>query len=134
MEKKVNKGAHANYDIELIITEKEYEDAKLIMIKEFQKDYEAPGFRKGAAPLDMVEKNIKPEHIDMGAYEKVINTGLQEILKEQPELKLIGEPYEFKQEKKDGKTVINLKLDIFPEVEVVNNDREYHFKDCDRIS
>ena len=39
-------------------------------------------------------------------------------------MKLIGEPYDLKQEEKDGTTVINLKLDIFPEVEVVNNDRE----------
>lgn len=124
MEKKVQKGKHANYDIQLTITPKEYEDAKLIMLKEFQKDYEAPGFRKGAAPLDMVEKNVKPEYIDIGAYEKLINIGLQEILKEQPELKLIGEPYDLKQEKKGDDTVIDLKLDIFPEVEIVNNDRE----------
>lgn len=124
MEKKVKKGTHANYEIQLIIEQKEYDDAKQIIIKEFQKDYETPGFRKGTAPLDMVEKNIKPEYIDIGAYEKVINIGLQELLKEQPELKLIGEPYDLKQEKKDDKIVVDLKLDIFPEVEVVNNDRE----------
>ena len=124
MEKQVKKWAHANYDIQLTITEKEFEDAKLIMLKEFQKDYEAPWFRKGSAPLDMVEKNIKPEYIDIGAYEKLINIGLQELLKEQPDIKLIGEPYDLKQEQKDGNTIMNLKLDIFPEVEVVNTDRE----------
>ncbi len=124
MEKQVIKWAHANYEIQLTITTKEYEDAKLIMLKEFQKDYEAPGFRKGSAPLDMIEKNIQPEYISVGAYEKLINKGLQEILKEQPDIKLIGEPYDLKQEKKDDNTIINLKLDIFPEVEVVNNDRE----------
>lgn len=124
MEKKVQKWTHANYDIQLTITPKEYEDAKLIMLKEFQKDYEAPGFRKWSAPLDMVEKNIKPEYISIGAYEKLINNWLQEILKEQPDLKLIGEPYDLKQDKKDENTVIDLKLDIFPEVEVINNDRE----------
>ncbi len=124
MEKQVKKWAHANYDIQLTITAKEFEDAKLIMLKEFQKDYEAPGFRKGSAPLDMVEKNIKPEYIDIGAYEKLINIGLQELLKEQPDIKLIGEPYDLKQEQKDGNTIMNLKLDIFPEVEVVNTDRE----------
>lgn len=124
MEKQVKKWAHANYDIQLTITTKEFEDAKLIMLKEFQKDYEAPGFRKGSAPLDMVEKNVQPEYISIGAYEKLINIWLQEILKEQPELKLIGEPYDLKQEQKDGNTIIDLKLDIFPEVEVVNTDRE----------
>ncbi|MEI6672605.1 MAG: trigger factor [bacterium] len=51
--------------MQLTITEKEFEDAKLTMIKEFQKDYEAPGFRKGTAPLDMVEKNIKPEYVSV---------------------------------------------------------------------
>ena len=76
MEKKVTKGSHANYDIQFIISNKEYEDAKLIMLQEFQKDYEAPGFRKWAAPLDMVEKNIKPEYLTIGAYEKLINRGL----------------------------------------------------------
>ena len=124
MEKKVTKWERANYDIQLIITDKEHADAKLTMIKEFQKDYEAPGFRKGAAPLEMVEKNVQPEYIAIWAYEKLINVGLQEILKEQPDLKLIGEPYDLKQEKKDDTTIINIKLDIFPEVEILNNDRE----------
>lgn len=124
MEKLVKKWAHANYDIQLTIPAKEFENAKLIMVKEFQKDYEAPGFRKGSAPLDMVEKNIKPEYISIGAYEKLINIWLQELLKEQPDLKFIGEPYDLKQEEKDGNTIMNLKLDIFPEVEVVSNDWE----------
>lgn len=124
MEKQVKKWTHANYGIQLTITDKEFEDAKLMMLKEFQKDYEAPGFRKGAAPLDMVEKNIKPEYVSTWAYEKLINKGLQEILKEQPDIKLIGEPYDLKQEKKEGNTIIDMKLDIFPEVEVVDNNRE----------
>lgn len=136
MEKKVTKSTQANYEIQFTITPKEFDDAKLIILKEFQKDYEAPGFRKGSAPLDMVEKNIQPEYISMGTYEKLINKGLQEILKDQPELKLIGEPYDLKQEKttdwkegapqggESGNTTITFKLDIFPEVEVINNDRE----------
>lgn len=124
MEKSVKKWTHANYDIQLIISEKEYEDAKTNILKKFQKDYEAPGFRKGSAPIAMVEKNIKPEMVSIGAYEQLINTGLQEILKEQPDLKLIGEPYDLKQEQKDGNTIVDLKLDIFPVVEMINNDWE----------
>ncbi|HBB03705.1 TPA: hypothetical protein DCZ39_02245 [Patescibacteria group bacterium] len=50
--------------MQITITTKEFEDAKLIMLKEFQKDYEVPGFRKGSAPLDMVEKNINPEYVE----------------------------------------------------------------------
>ena len=60
----------------------------------------------------------------MGIYEHLINKGLQEILKENENMRFIGEPYDLKQEQKDGKTHITLKLDIFPEVEVLNNDRE----------
>ena len=72
----------------------------------------------------MVEKNIKPEYLTIGIYEKLINKGLQELLKEQPDLKLIGEPYDLKPQQKDDQTIIDLKLDIFPEVEILNNDRE----------
>lgn len=124
MEKKVKKWDRANYDIQLTITTKEFDDTKLIILKEFQKDFEVQGFRKGSAPLDMVEKNVKPEYISIWAYEKLINIWLQELLKEQPDLKLIGEPYDLKQEQKDGNTVMDFKLDIFPEIEVINNDWE----------
>lgn len=72
----------------------------------------------------MVEKNIKPEYLTIGAYEKLINKGLQELLKEQSELKLIGEPYDLQPQQKDDTITIDFKLDIFPEVEVLNNDRE----------
>lgn len=39
-------------------------------------------------------------------------------MKANPELRFIGEPYDLKQDKKDETTVVTLKLDIFPEVEV----------------
>jgi FKBP-type peptidyl-prolyl cis-trans isomerase (trigger factor) len=39
-------------------------------------------------------------------------------------LTLIGEPYDLKPQQKDDQTIIDLKLDIFPEVEILNNDRE----------
>jgi len=37
---------------------------------------------------------------------------------------LIGEPYDLKQEQKDNTTIVDLKLDIFPEVEVINDQRK----------
>jgi len=42
MEKKVKKGSHANYEIQFTITTKEQDEAKQLILKEFQKDYEAP--------------------------------------------------------------------------------------------
>jgi FKBP-type peptidyl-prolyl cis-trans isomerase (trigger factor) len=100
MEKKFKKGNEANYEIELTITAAEQDEAKALLLKHFQKDFEMAGFRKGQAPIDVVEKNTKPEYLTMGIYEHLINKGLQELLKEHEELKLIGEPYDFKQEKK----------------------------------
>ncbi|MCX6823299.1 MAG: trigger factor [candidate division SR1 bacterium] len=122
MEKKFKKGPHANYEIEITISSAEQEEAKATILKHFQKDFEMPGFRKGMAPLDAVEKNTKPEYIQMGIYEHLINKGLQELIKDNDELKLIGEPYDFKQEKKGDDTVMTMKLDIFPEVEVLNDE------------
>lgn len=122
MEKKFKKWPHANYEIEITVTQAEQDEAKATILKHFQKDFEMAGFRKGMAPLDAVEKNTKPEYLTMGILEHLINKGLQELIKENDTLKLIGEPYDFKQEKKDDKTIMTMKLDIFPEVEVLNDD------------
>lgn len=124
MEKKFKKGPSANYEIEITISQAEQDEAKDIILKHFQKDFEMAGFRKGMAPLDAVEKNTKPEYIQMGIYEHLINKGLQELIKDNPELKLIGEPYDFKQTKEGDKTVMTMKLDVFPEVEVLNDERQ----------
>jgi trigger factor len=124
MEKKFKKADHANYDIELSFTSAEQDEAKSTMLKHFQKDFEMPGFRKGNAPMDVVEKNTKPEYLSAGIYEHLINKGLQELIKEEPSLRLIGEPYEFKQTVNGDVTTVTFKLDIFPDVEILNKDRE----------
>ncbi len=124
MEKTFKKGDHANYDITLTFSTAEQDEAKENMLKQFQKDFEMAGFRKGFAPLDVVEKNTKPEYLAMGIYEHLINKGLQALIKENEKLRLIGEPYDLKEEHKDDKIIFNMKLDVFPEVEVMNNDRE----------
>ncbi len=74
MEKKFTKKDQMNYEMQFIITPQEYTQAKDLILKEFQKDYEAPGFRKGFVPLDIVEKNIKPEYLQIGIYEKLLTT------------------------------------------------------------
>ncbi|MEI7562362.1 MAG: trigger factor [bacterium] len=124
MEKKIKKHNQANYEIQLIISSAEQDAAKETMLKHFQKDFEMAGFRKGAAPLDIVEKNTKPEYLTMGIYEHLINQGLQSIVKENETIRFIGEPYDLKQEQKDGNTTMTMFLDIFPEVEILNTDRE----------
>ena len=46
MEKKFKKGTEANYEIELTITAADQKEAKDLMLKHFQKDFEMAGFRK----------------------------------------------------------------------------------------
>lgn len=118
MKTSLKKGTGAFYDIELVLEAKDQDGAKVVALKEFQKDLQLPGFRKGFVPMHLVEEHIQPEYLTMGVFENLVNTGLQTLLKANPELRFIGEPYDLKQDKKDETTVVTLKLDIFPEVEV----------------
>jgi FKBP-type peptidyl-prolyl cis-trans isomerase (trigger factor) len=43
--------------------------------------------------MHIVEKNIEPVYIDMTITEHLINDAIQEILKENKDIKFIGEPY-----------------------------------------
>ena len=124
MQKKLTKGKESNYEIVLSVTEADNEKAKAHILKEFQKDLALPGFRKGFAPMNMVEENIKPEYLAIGMYENLINSALQEIIKESPMIRFIGEPYALDQKKEGDITTISLKLDVFPEVEIKDDKRK----------
>ena len=142
MQHKLTKWAQSCYDIELVVTTEDQEKSKEKILKNFQKDLELPGFRKGHAPMDKVEENVKPEYLAVGVYENLINSGLQELIKENPTIRFIWEPYDVNQKKatstnseqlttnskneEKGDTIITLKLDIFPDVEVVNEDWKKH--------
>ena len=118
MKTSLKKGTGAFYDIELILEAKDQDGAKAHVLKDFQKDLQLPGFRKGFVPMHLVEENIKPEYFTMGVFEHLVNDGLHAVLQANPELRFIGEPYDLKQDKKGDDTVVTLKLDFFPEVEI----------------
>ena len=124
MQKKLTKWVSSNYEIELIISPAELDKAKTSVIKEFQKDMELPWFRKWFVPLDMVESGIKPEYLQMWIYEEVVNLWIQETLQESPQIKFIWEPYDFNQKKEAEETIITMKLDAYPEVEIVDSNRQ----------
>jgi len=71
------------------VTTEDQEKSKEKILKNFQKDLELPGFRKGHAPMDKVEENVKPEYLAVGVYENLINSGLQELIKENPTIRFI---------------------------------------------
>lgn len=121
MKKNLVKGKNANYEISITVDTAEYTKAEEKAVKHFQKEFELPGFRKGAVPLHLVKEKIRPEYLTIGVYEEIINNGLQELLAENPDIRFIGEPYDINQDKKDDETTLTLKLDIYPHVEIKND-------------
>ncbi len=124
MQKKLTKWPSSNYEIELIVTPVELDKAKVSVIKDFQKDMDIPWFRKWFVPLDMVEKNVKAEYLQMWIYEEVVNLWIQEALKENTNIKFIWEPYDFNQKQENDDTIITMKLDAYPEVEILDSNRQ----------
>jgi trigger factor len=121
MKKNIVKGKNANYEISITVDTAEYTKAEEKAVKHFQKEFELQGFRKGAVPLHLVKEKIRPEYLTIGVYEEVINSGLQEILAENADIRFIGEPYDINQDKKEDETTLTLKLDIYPTVEIKND-------------
>ncbi len=124
MQKKLTKWVSSNYEIELIITPAELDKAKKEVIKQFQKDMDLPWFRKWFVPLDIVEKNVKAEYLQMWIYEEAVNLWIQETLKENAQIKFIWEPYDFNQKLEKEETIITMKLDAYPEVEITDSKRQ----------
>ena len=120
----LTKSNQSNYTLAISFTAQDEQKEKSHVLKQFQADMDIKGFRKGQVPLEMVEKNVQPEYLKMSILEHIANKGIQEALEKNPEIKFIGEPYEYKQDEKDGTTTITLKLDIYPEVEIKKDSRQ----------
>lgn len=123
MKKKVTKGKQSHYEIVLHIDTTDQNKAQQRVITHFQKDLQLPGFRKGFVPMNMVMEHIRPEYIQIGMLEQLINAGLQEVLKENPDVRFIGEPYDIKRDEKGEELQIAMFLDVYPEVEISGKDR-----------
>jgi len=120
----LTKSDKSNYVLEITFTNAEKEHGKGEILKHFQKDMNIAGFRKGQVPLSMVEKNVQPEYLNMSILEHIANHGIQEALKDNPDIRFIGEPYDYKQDEKGTSTSITLKLDVYPEVEIKKDTRK----------
>jgi len=55
-----------------------------------------PGFRDGHVPLDIVEKKVQPQYLEVAIYEEVIHAGTKVMLEENKEIKFIGNVYDLK--------------------------------------
>lgn len=82
------------------------------------------GFRKGHVPLAMVEEQINPQYLLMAIYGEAVDRSLKQIIAEQPEYRLIGEPYDLHQEPKDDTLMITYKIDLYPQAIVQSDNRQ----------
>jgi len=98
LKKQDNKVFTLNLEIKVADIKEEYQEH----LKKFQAEYEAKGFRKGKAPLEVVEQNINPEklfeevasHLISHAYgHKIEENGLKPII--QPQVKFINKDVDF---------------------------------------
>ena len=98
LKKQDNKVFTLNVEIKVADIKAEYQEH----LKEFQTNFETKGFRKGKAPLEVVEQNINPEklfeevasHLISHAYgHKIEEYGLKPII--QPQVKFLNKDVDF---------------------------------------
>ena len=86
MKYELTKWNNSNYEISITIPNEDSSKYKEKILKKIQQDMEVPGFRKGHAPLEMVEEKANPEYIKMGIYEEIVNEWLKKIIEERAQL------------------------------------------------
>ena len=118
MKHSLKKSTASNYEVEIIFSAEDQSHEKQHVLLSFQKDMEKPGYRKWHVPLDIVEKSVDEKYFEMAVTEHIINHALSEILSEHSDIKFIGEPYGYEQNKKGEDTIVKILLDVYPEVEI----------------
>ena len=118
MNKKLTEGKNCDYIITVNFWDEDKSKVRGHVLEHFAKDMKIPGFRAWKIPTHIVEKNIQPMYIEMAITEHLINDAIQDILKENKDIKFIGEPYGYETKEDKGTTVVTFHLDVYPEVKV----------------
>ncbi len=118
MNKKLTEGKNCDYIITVNFWDEDKSKVRGHVLEHFAKDMKIPGFRAWKIPTHIVEKNIQPMYIEMAITEHLVNDAIQDILKENKDIKFIGEPYGYETKEDKGTTVVTFHLDVYPEVKV----------------
>ena len=118
MNKKLTEGKNCDYIITVSFWDEDKSKVRWHVLEHFAKDMKIPWFRAGKIPMHIVEKNIEPVYIDMTITEHLINDAIQEILKENKDIKFIGEPHGYETKEDKWTTNVTFHLDVYPEVKV----------------
>lgn len=118
MNKKLTEGKNCDYIITVNFWDEDKSKVRGHVLEHFAKDMKIPGFRAWKIPTHIVEQNIQPMYVEMAITEHLINDAIQDILKENKDIKFIGEPYGYETKEDKGTTVVTFHLDVYPEVKV----------------
>ena len=118
MNKKLTEGKNCDYIITVNFWDEDKSKVRSHVLEHFAKDMKIPGFRAWKVPAHIVEQNIQPVYVEMAITEHLINDAIQDILKENQDIKFIGEPYGYETKEDKGTTTVTFHLDVYPEVKV----------------
>ena len=121
---KLTKGDQSNYMVTISFSEEDKKKERGHVIEMFKNYLDIPGFRKGHVPTALVEQKVSPAQIDAEIMEHIVDHAISNVLKENQEIKFIGSPYGFKDEKDGDTTKVTIYLDVYPEVEVKDKNWE----------
>ncbi len=118
---KLEKGSQSYYQIIISLTEKELEDYKELALAEFAKTFKKDGFRPGKVPAHIVKQEVNEVYLEMESMNDIVNDSIHQVMDNNKELKFIGQPYDMDRKKEDKTDLLSYKLDVYPEVEVLND-------------
>ncbi len=111
----------SNYHITVTLSKDELAWYKSKALTAFQKDIKEPWFRPWHVPLDIVEKKVQPQYLEVAIMEEAIHAWTKKMLDENKDIKFIGNIYDLDKSEKDNIVSFTYKLDIYPEVEEKND-------------
>ncbi len=104
--------------LEIEESAEEFQKSVEITIKEAAEDMKLPGFRKGKAPKEMIEKNLNQKAIDDHSAQQLIGQLYAQIIKE-AKIDPVGYPkINIKKLARGNPFVFSLELEVYPEVKL----------------
>jgi trigger factor len=118
---KLEKGLQSYYQIIISLTEAQLQEYKDAALAEFAKTYKKDGFRPGKVPAHIVKQEVNEVYLEMDAMNDIVNDSIHKVIEEHKDIKFIGQPYDMDRKKEDKLDILSYKLDVYPEVEVLND-------------
>lgn len=117
--------------IEVELTTEEFDNFYAETLKNLANEIELPGFRKGKAPVQLIEEKANPESVLSEAGENAIRDTWLKILKETKIEAIAAPQVEIIKVAKGNPFIFNLEVEVLPKVELPNI-REISAKVCEK--